>query len=62
MYRISRLHGAPTRAKGYLNIALEGPTARLLAIAFAGRTALEVDNYVQASMVFQRLKHPTWVI
>jgi hypothetical protein len=33
--RISRLHGAPTQANGYLNIALKGPAARPLAIAFA---------------------------
>lgn len=48
MYRISLLQGAPTQAKAALERALKDPTARPLVTVFAGRTALEVDDYVQA--------------
>ena len=48
MYRISLLQGAPTQAKACLERALKDPAARPLATVFAGRTALEVDDYIQA--------------
>lgn len=48
MFRISLLQGAPALAERCLELALDDPEARPLITAFAGRTALEVDDYMQA--------------